>query len=557
MDPEGVLTVRELAEEAELGLVLLTSQVSDGQPAALDMPVRGVHHSDLDDPRPYVGFEGILITHGEELAKGGDAARLYIDRLAERRTLALVVGVGEYLDCVNPAVVEHAHKMGIVVFEVPESVSYRTIVSYIHDALASTELHRLRRLLAVHEQLVRLLTEQRSIEEVVSRLSDLLGMSLALFDKTGAVVTAAGRECCDRGSLRRLWALYQEHAGDAELPGAVQGGAVTVCIFPVEVHGLVERIIVAVPDYHVVTEFEEMALAFASRLLALDLVRTREEAMRHARLRAELLLCFLSEESGSDEMEPRFRSEGIDLGIPWRVAVFAAREDSGTSSAVGLGVSRGEYELSAFVERCFRKHGTPAIAALSDGYLAAIVSVGDMQVQQAREVTADVLRRLEDETGAAHLNAGVSAPSVGAGVPARRLHQATEMARLSIDVAASDDRVIVYDDVGGRYLLFSGQSRADLLEIGERLVRPLVEYDREHSARLLETVHMWLIHRLSPHETSEALFIHRNTLGKRLRRIEELTGLDLAQMDDVVELYMAIRAAELAGLEGAPGSKGQ
>jgi len=47
------------------------------------------------------------------------------------------------------------------------------------------------------------------------------------------------------------------------------------------------------------------------------------------------------------------------------------------------------------------------------------------------------------------------------------------------------------------------------------------------------------------HETAEALYIHRNTLHKRLRRIEELLDVRLDVMDDIVEIFVALRASDL------------
>jgi DNA-binding PucR family transcriptional regulator len=98
---------------------------------------------------------------------------------------------------------------------------------------------------------------------------------------------------------------------------------------------------------------------------------------------------------------------------------------------------------------------------------------------------------------------------------------------------------------GGRFRLLKGQSDESLQSLCERLVVPLVEHDRQHHTSLLPTLRTFFDNRLSAHHTADALFIHRNTLGKRLHRIEELLDVDLAQIDDVFELYLALRAAEL------------
>jgi PucR family transcriptional regulator, purine catabolism regulatory protein len=49
----------------------------------------------------------------------------------------------------------------------------------------------------------------------------------------------------------------------------------------------------------------------------------------------------------------------------------------------------------------------------------------------------------------------------------------------------------------------------------------------------------------SPTKTAAELYIHRQTLVYRMRRIEELTERSLSRTEDVVELWLAIKALEI------------
>lgn len=550
MGNEQLLTVRELAEEAELGLVLLSGKKVGDQSVALGQPVLGIHHSDLDDPTPYMGFGGVLITHGEQLAKGTRAAHRYLSRIAERQTVALVVGVGECLDHVDSVLVDYALKKGVVVFEVPETVSFRTIFAYVNDALASTEMHHLRRLLALHEQLVRLLVEQRSMEELSARISMILDMAILLFDNGGKVLASGGdlQRCgLTEGSV---WELYESHAHDLGPTGAMQLGDTTVCLYPVEIHASVERVLAAVPLRHAISQFEEMALSFTRQLVALDLLRSRESAAHRARIRAGLLRSFILGERPPEELAARLRDEGIDLEVPWRIAVFAT-DPPQALSALSAHVDLTEHAggVNGLVEQVFERHGVPCVAVLHEDALVVLASFGDLGSARAHGMVAALMPRLEEICGNARVVAGVSVPGVGAGASSRKLRQARESAQLANDAELAGDRVVLFDEVGTRYRLLAGQSREMLVSLSERLVRPLVEYDRKHATRLLETVRAFLANGLSSSGTAAALHVHRNTLAKRLHRIEKLTGLSLASMDDVIELYVALRAAELTGMD--------
>lgn len=79
----------------------------------------------------------------------------------------------------------------------------------------------------------------------------------------------------------------------------------------------------------------------------------------------------------------------------------------------------------------------------------------------------------------------------------------------------------------------------------ERLREPLARLSRERSgSQLRRTLDAWFANGESATATAAALHIHRNTLDYRLRRIEELTGLDLGRSEDRLLLYVSALLGE-------------
>jgi hypothetical protein len=70
-----------------------------------------------------------------------------------------------------------------------------------------------------------------------------------------------------------------------------------------------------------------------------------------------------------------------------------------------------------------------------------------------------------------------------------------------------------------------------------RVLGPLTDPDHDE---LLRTLRAFVAHDYDRAATSEAVHIHRNTLAYRLRRVEELTGLRLANARDLACLYLAV-----------------
>lgn len=74
----------------------------------------------------------------------------------------------------------------------------------------------------------------------------------------------------------------------------------------------------------------------------------------------------------------------------------------------------------------------------------------------------------------------------------------------------------------------------------EQLREPIARLENDKSKAILRrTVDAWFAHNENSTVTANALHIHRNTLDYRLRRIGELTGLDLGRSEDRLRLYVS------------------
>lgn len=104
------------------------------------------------------------------------------------------------------------------------------------------------------------------------------------------------------------------------------------------------------------------------------------------------------------------------------------------------------------------------------------------------------------------------------------------------------------DDAGlGAYrLLYTFWETPLLREYRDRHVGSLVREDAR--GILLETLRVYLEQGGSQRQTAEALGIHRNTLGYRLRRIRQLVTMDLDAPNTRLTLHLALIAHKLIGM---------
>ena len=109
--------------------------------------------------------------------------------------------------------------------------------------------------------------------------------------------------------------------------------------------------------------------------------------------------------------------------------------------------------------------------------------------------------------------------------------------------------MVLFEELSGWFRLLQGQSEEALADIARRSFAPLFEYDARRHTHLLDTLRTVLDNHYTIQPTAETLLIRRNTLQKRLRRIETLLGVDLTDTDDLMELYLGLCALQLVDEE--------
>jgi len=86
-----------------------------------------------------------------------------------------------------------------------------------------------------------------------------------------------------------------------------------------------------------------------------------------------------------------------------------------------------------------------------------------------------------------------------------------------------------------------------------RVLGVLIDYDRTHGTDLVVSLETYLGEKRSWQSASQKLSIHRQTLIYRMRRVEELTGRELDDLDDLTELHLALRTRRLLARDTALG----
>jgi PucR family transcriptional regulator, purine catabolism regulatory protein len=544
-----MLTVRELLRGLDVRLV-------SGE-EAIDAPVRWVHISELHDPTTWLSGGEVLLTTGMAL-ETPEQQREFVGRLADHQLAALGFGVGFSHDEVPSALVQAAAEREFPVFEVPYEVPFIAVTEAAFTQLVNEQYAVLRRALAAHERLERVVLSERGLEALAGTLATLIGAAVLVFDARGEPlvqrafrrtlepdeVSALQTELCERRRLGR--AFLPSHPGLADrslaLPVAAEGAGGVVS----GADGS-ERVpqawLVAIKDGGgPLSDFDRLTLHQAVTIVALELLRGRVAGDTERRLAGDVLAALVGGELTGAELSRRLEP----FGLSERVAAIVVPRPAGARSSRGSSTA-----VEDALAQALRDEASPGLVASTGALTCGLVP--GLEEEELFAMAGRVAARLKVAAGAP-LDLGVGRPVPGA--EARRtFHEArcaVEALALGVQEPSHNGsavnggpRVATYRDLGSFQLLLSLQEDEALRLFCDSILGPIEASEGHYGGELMRSLEAFIEENGQWERAARRLYCHRHTLRYRIRRVEELTGRNLSSARDRIEFWLALRGREL------------
>lgn len=206
----------------------------------------------------------------------------------------------------------------------------------------------------------------------------------------------------------------------------------------------------------------------------------------------------------------RSRLESTSASAPYVLLIFQSAVNTDTTS---MRLNAGQ------LLHAFRTVNTPNIHTAYGNSAVAVVSAN-----QVSELVKEVGRAF----GLKNWRVGISLPFTNMQtIPLRR-----RQAHFAIVQGDSKTGIFRCEDHAFEYLLSRVRTSDDGLELRHPAIILLKHYDEEHHSKLGETLFQYLRNGKNLVNTAGALFVHRNSLAYRIKRICEICNIDLEDPDE-------------------------
>lgn len=102
------------------------------------------------------------------------------------------------------------------------------------------------------------------------------------------------------------------------------------------------------------------------------------------------------------------------------------------------------------------------------------------------------------------------------------------------------NEVVFFDQIGYYRMLMQYENKEPMRKFVENVLHELLEYDNKNHTQLIDTLWAYYENGCNMQKTAEVVFSHKNTIKYRLQRVEEITGRDLSNQFQSMELYNAL-----------------
>jgi PucR family transcriptional regulator, purine catabolism regulatory protein len=506
----------------------------------LDREIRWVHAGEVPHIASLLKGRELLLTTGMGIGRGQPEQRRFVAELAGLGVTALVIELGTTLERVPAALVDAAERHELCLIAFHREVRFVEITEAVHREIVDQRGELLRRGEALHQRFTGLLLSGAKVPDVLSELAEFVANPVVL-ERAGRGIAYHVTNEADDATVLSAWTSF-----DQGRPNAPEAIARRVPMGGEESWG---RLIVMAVDSPL-GEQDRVAVERAVGLIALALMRSREEEGLASRARGDFLGSLPTTQASENELRERAGSLGFgeaDVGL---LPIATMRAPDAPRSA---GIEDAGWDLiQRDVQHGLEQRRIPFLAG-GRGHGEQMLLVLGLANRGDRRRIADLVASMIHSASARHLQ-DPDAAVVSVSSLCETWTEAGRGLSAASDAlpAAAHGRRRPWHDASAAdtdRLLWSLRDRPELHRYAELQLRPLLERDRHSQPKLVPTLVEFCKHSGRKAETARALQIERQSLYHRLARIEEVLGVDLSDGDTILGLFLALRASRYFELD--------
>ena len=496
----------------------------------LDRDVRWVVTTDLPDPSRYLQG-GELIVTGMIWRKGPQDAERFVSAIAASGASALAAGnAGD--DELPADLLAACRKHRLPLLRVPGALAFATLTEYVVRRISGQRASDLGSVLERHRRLVATADPAQALGAILELISADLGLACWVIDSVGTAVASSGEDLAEPERAKLARAALSASALPARVTALATASSARVrrSVFPITRDDrITDWYLVLDGDWRQWDPQRRAVVDQVADVLAAERARLADHTGAW-RTDAERLVSEIAAGTAGDDVGRRL----ADLDF------------TGGHRALALAVSDPGTKPASLFDAAFA-HGSVLIASFdadpASGLPAHAIALTRDPVPDPVSYLRSWLDRATPGLATRRVGVGLSDHVAAPAALKRAIADARHALRLAV-TKPEPVTFVRHADVASHALLLASIPDEVRGTYRDRMLGPILDYDRAHNSELEVTLEAFLRASASWTKCASAMHIHVNTLRYRISRIEELVGRPLSLLETQADLLLALDLRE-------------
>lgn len=501
-----------------------------------------------------------------------DTLKQFVQDIIDSNASALVLALGRHVFSIPKEVLQLAERQNFIIIELPWEVRFANVIHDVMQQLNGLHYKELEQSERTQQQLLKLILQGAELNQIARFVQENVECSVVITDHAGKIkgtsqhAHPAIKEWKDPVTSGKIvpanTSLFSNDPMFQKIK-KVEMAETTLLQLPImkpprDVQGYLYALLPAKTSVETfLTQERVNVLEHAVTTAALWFSKENAIEDTEMRLRSDFILELATGEfSSGNHAKSRAKSLGMNLNVPYigivgfpenLRALFQKRNED-VNSYDHWHENMIHY-IEEEIEFAVQSLNREVMVSSQEGHIIIFLEArADKKGENVNHLLDLIERRLRHLLPEVAISWGIGNYHEGL----NGFRKSYENAKVALEIGRRQKgrgRRVMYEDTRIDRLLLSLADNADIKEVVESTIKPLIEYDGQGSMDLIETFISYNRNHGNVSQTARCLNLHRQSLLYRLRKIESLTGLSLIDPDNLFLLDLSIKIWNIGNAE--------
>lgn len=534
--------------------ILKDSKVLAGN-RGLKNKITKVNVMEVPDIIDWVSQGEFLITTAYSIRDDLQILEEIIPKLKEKGVAGLGIKLGRYVKELPKNIVELANEINFPILEVPLSISHTDIISSILTQVISEQTNLLLEIERYNKEAMDIVIKGGNLSDIAKKLHNNIGNTLAIYENINDRCEIICRDNINKGEIEKIVykfistnnyckKTYYEHVDE------INGQDIKRVTIPIIIDKIEYGNIFIWMDNSNISPLQKMIIELYINIIMLEFSKRISIYSMESNYKLEFFDDLLSQ-SKSRLKKAIEKSKNYKFNINNKYCVIeillrAWNEEISDDSQEELN------NLVFIINRIIKSYKNNIIYVERGDRI--ILLYGNLKSYNAVNIKEDTLNLCKKIYAEALKKITSMEIIVGIGrsyLDISELYKSQEQAKLIVEhlSKSTTESIIHYDDLGIYRILAHDGLKDELIDFCQDTIMPLIEYDKVYNSELVKTLKKYFKFNGNMKKISENMYMHYNTIVYRVNKMKEITGMDIEESDNRLNLQIALKILDIIELD--------